>query len=78
MLIPGSENKKIIYLLIKITRINSIELVEGIDDHFVNGLSVSECAVKYNVDRSNLYRMKRRIEMIDNYYDQIMRIKCGL
>jgi len=78
MLRQGLENKKIIEMLITISKIRSPDLIKCLLGYYVDGLSLRVCSTKYNVEVANIYRVKHSVEQVNDNIDFILRVRCGL
>ena len=71
-LAKGMESKKLIDLLLSLTKINSDSIKAAIQDHLVSNFSISDAASLNNVNQCNLTRsiltlnkVARKVELIN-------------
>jgi hypothetical protein len=70
-LIQGGESAERLQLLLKLTNIESPDIVAALQDHFVTGHQDTVAAVRNNVKKSNLSRAIARLEQVTFTVEQI-------
>ena len=69
--VPGRESQKRVTILLKMTKIQSVNIIAAVRGVLVNGWSEELASEVYDVDGSNLKRALSRINEIIGYHNQL-------
>jgi len=69
--VPGRESQKRVTILLKMTKIQSVNVIAAVRGVLVNGWSEELASEVYDVDGSNLKRALSRINEIIGYHNQL-------
>ena len=69
--VPGRESQKRVTILLKMTKIQSVNVIAAVRGVLVNGWSEELASEVYDVDGSNLKRALNRINEIIGYHNQL-------
>ena len=78
IMIRGFADRRIIEIYLELANIHSPPLKCGAIDFFCHGMSSSDVARKYGIERRNLLRVRKAVSDVDDKVELIYRIRCGL
>jgi predicted DNA-binding protein (UPF0251 family) len=70
-LIQGGEPAERLQLLLRLTRIDSVEVIEALRSHYIDGLSKSNAAAVNCIEKSNLTRAIQRINEVAEVIEKV-------
>ncbi|WP_351122691.1 PapB/FocB family fimbrial expression transcriptional regulator [Shewanella sp. T24-MNA-CIBAN-0130] len=73
-LIPGGEPAERMALLLQLTRIDSVEVIEALKHHYVDGISAKNAAQVNGITESNLSRAITRINEVAEVIEKVKAI----
>ena len=74
--VAGCESDQCVSLLLKMTKITSVNVIAAIRSHLVKGYTEELASFTYDVDLSNLKRALKRINEIINLHNQLNDLNC--